>query len=78
MTDQKPPTSPAVPREPLEALGDDALEALIREARAVLKQRAEQRQRAALREIKAIAKAAGLDVSARRPAKKRGRPKKDT
>ena len=73
--DQKAP--PKVPREPLEALGDDALEALIRAARAILKQRAEQRQRAALKEIKAIARAAGLDISARRPAKKRGRPRKE-
>lgn len=58
----------------LEALSDQDLEALIAEAKTLLANRANERRRRALSEIRRIAKEHGLDVAVREPARKRGRP----
>lgn len=63
-------------RERLEAQPDDALRALISEAGAIIESRAAQRRRDAISEIQRLAKENGLAVDVKKPARKRGRPRK--
>ena len=65
------------PADQLEALGDEDLKALITRAKAILNEREDERRKAALLEMRKLAKEHGLTFSAKKkPAKRRGRPKK--
>jgi hypothetical protein len=66
--------NPAV--EGLASQSDDTLRAMIAEASALLESRAQERRKHALAEIQRLARETGLDVSVKKPARKRGRPKK--
>lgn len=60
----------------LEDGSDDALRAVIDEARGILESRETERKKQAVTEIRRIAKEHGLDVVIDKPARKRGRPRK--
>lgn len=62
--------------ESLASQSDDTLRAMIAEASALLESRAQERRKHALAEIQRLARENGLDVSVKKPARKRGRPKK--
>jgi hypothetical protein len=81
MTDETPPpvSSPAADKknaDTLERLSDEALKALITEARAVLARREAARRKDALQQIRALAKEHGLALDVKGPVRKRGRPPK--
>lgn len=60
---------------PLESHSDDGLRALIRQAKELLSARENQRRKQAAAQIRRLAKEHGLDVSVKKPAGKRGRPR---
>ncbi len=71
---QQPATeSKAEPSQNLERLDDDALGALITRAQALLEQRDKDRKRAAITQIKELAKAHGLHIAIEPQNTKRGR-----
>lgn len=62
--------------EGLDARPDDELRAVIDRAKSLLAAREGERRRQALAQIQQLAKAHGLAVAVRQPARKRGRPPK--
>ena len=60
----------------LDSQSDDALRAVIENARSILEARKTERKKQAVAEIRRIAKEHGLDVAIENPARKRGRPRK--
>ena len=55
---------------------DNALRAMIAQAQAIIDSRATERRRSALAEIRRLARENGLSVNVKKPARKRGRPRK--
>ena len=69
---QTPPQS-----DQLDSLADDELKKLITRAKDILRMREDERRKFALEEMRRLAKEHGLTFSAKKkPARKRGRPKK--
>ncbi|UEM04741.1 H-NS histone family protein [Skermanella rosea] len=64
------------PVESLDALPDESLRDLIDRAKSLLAARQSERRKQALAQIQQLAKAHGLAVAVRQPARKRGRPPK--
>ncbi|MDX0174522.1 hypothetical protein [Sinorhizobium meliloti] len=62
------------PVESLDALPDEGLRDLIDRAKSLLAARQSERRKQALAQIQQLAKAHGLAVAVRQPARKRGRP----
>lgn len=60
----------------LENETDDGLRLIVRRARAILAERDERQKKAALDQIRQLAKEHGLNVAVKRPPRKRGRPRK--
>lgn len=60
----------------LENETDESLRLIIKRARAVLAERDERQKKAALDQIRQLAKEHGLGIAVKRPARKRGRPPK--
>ena len=75
ITNAQATVSPPVPE--LDRLGDEALRDVINRARALLANREERRKKEALDDIRRIAKAHGIDIAIRKPARRRGRPPKN-
>lgn len=65
-------------RETLKQYSDENLKAIIKDAQSVLDGRDKQRKDEAMRKIRAIAAEHGLSIEAKKPGKKRGRPRKTT
>ena len=63
--------------ETLESQSDNDLRAVIDQARRILEARESKRKKQAVAEIRRIAKEHGLDVAIDKPARKRGRPRKE-
>lgn len=61
-------------KDDLSRLDDAGLRALMRDARAELERRAQERKKAALAEIRKLAAQAGINVAVTGPRRKRGRP----
>lgn len=61
-------------RTELEKLDDAGLHDVIRTARMLLADRAQERKKAALAEIRKLAAAVGIAVAVKEPKRKRGRP----
>jgi predicted RecB family endonuclease len=64
-------------RNELQGKSDEALRDLIAGAQEVLSQRKKERQVEALATIKRLAKENGIDLAAKKTARKRGRPQKE-
>jgi len=62
--------------ESLATQSDETLRAMIAEASALLETRAQERRKDALAQIQRLARENGLNVSVKKPARKRGRPRK--
>ena len=63
-------------RETLNQYSDENLKAIIKGAQNILDERDKQRKSEAMRKIRAIASEHGLSIEAKKPGKKRGRPRK--
>jgi len=68
--------TPQYMSDDLEARSDETLRAMIAQASAILNARAAERRRHALAEIQRLARENGLNVSVKKPARRRGRPRK--
>jgi len=62
--------------ESLASQTDETLRAMIEQASTLLETRAQERRKHALAEIQRLARENGLNVSVKKPARKRGRPAK--
>ncbi len=63
--------------ERFDSLSDDELHSLIKRAGGILQTRQNDRCKVAVEQIRRLAKENGLNVSVRKPARKRGRPPKN-
>lgn len=69
-------TPPRALVDQLENESSESLRLIIKRSRAILSERDEQDKKAALDQIRRLAKEHGLNVAVKRPARKRGRPPK--
>ena len=65
-------------KETLNQYSDENLKAIITDAQNILDERDRKRKEDAMRQIRSIAAAHGLSIEAKKPGKKRGRPRKSS